>query len=115
MLKRVRPNKHAILHRDNARPHTSRQTEETLNNSSYCPIRPTAHTLRQVTFTFSRYLSNTSEESITKAMKMWRLPFDIGSGKNVWTISPTACVNLYVVGSCVWVGMDLRKETGKKA
>ncbi|GFR94676.1 histone-lysine N-methyltransferase SETMAR [Elysia marginata] len=27
-LKRVRPTKHAILHHDNARPHTSRQIEE---------------------------------------------------------------------------------------
>ncbi|GFS09058.1 histone-lysine N-methyltransferase SETMAR [Elysia marginata] len=44
------------LHRDNARPHASRQTEETLHKMNYVvlPIRFTAQTLRQVTFTFSQ-------------------------------------------------------------
>ncbi|GFR72797.1 histone-lysine N-methyltransferase SETMAR [Elysia marginata] len=34
-LKRVRPIKHAILHHDNARPHTSRQTEEALHKMNF--------------------------------------------------------------------------------
>ncbi|GFR92813.1 transposase [Elysia marginata] len=34
-LKRVRPAKHAILHHDNARPHTSRHTEEALHKMNF--------------------------------------------------------------------------------
>ncbi|GFS15365.1 mariner transposase [Elysia marginata] len=34
-LKPLRPTKHAILHHDNARPHTSRQTEETLHKMNF--------------------------------------------------------------------------------
>ncbi|GFR88109.1 transposase [Elysia marginata] len=34
-LKRVRPTKHAMLHHDNARPHTSRQTEEALHKMNF--------------------------------------------------------------------------------
>ncbi|GFR96215.1 histone-lysine N-methyltransferase SETMAR [Elysia marginata] len=31
----MRPTKHAILHHDNARPHTSRQTEEALHKRNF--------------------------------------------------------------------------------
>ncbi|GFR87087.1 transposase [Elysia marginata] len=34
-LKRVRPTKHAILHHDNARPHTSRKTEKALHKMNF--------------------------------------------------------------------------------
>ncbi|GFR64073.1 histone-lysine N-methyltransferase SETMAR [Elysia marginata] len=34
-LKRVRPTKHAMLHHDNARPHTSRQTREALHKMNF--------------------------------------------------------------------------------
>ncbi|GFS06420.1 histone-lysine N-methyltransferase SETMAR [Elysia marginata] len=34
-IKRVRPTKHAIPHHDNARPHTSRQTEEALHKMNF--------------------------------------------------------------------------------
>ncbi|GFS00937.1 histone-lysine N-methyltransferase SETMAR [Elysia marginata] len=34
-LKRVRPTKHAILYHDNARPHTSRKTEEALHKMNF--------------------------------------------------------------------------------
>ncbi|GFR71361.1 histone-lysine N-methyltransferase SETMAR [Elysia marginata] len=34
-LKCVRPTKHAILHHDNAKPHTSRQTEEALHKMNF--------------------------------------------------------------------------------
>ncbi|GFS04208.1 histone-lysine N-methyltransferase SETMAR [Elysia marginata] len=37
-LKRVRPTKHAILHHDNDREHTSRQTEEALHKMNFVVI-----------------------------------------------------------------------------
>ncbi|GFS05480.1 transposase [Elysia marginata] len=37
-LKRVRPTKHAILHPDNARLHTSRQTEEALHKVNFVEL-----------------------------------------------------------------------------
>ena len=39
-LRRVRPEKQAILHHDNARPHTSRQTQEALRRLNFNDILP---------------------------------------------------------------------------
>ncbi|GFR68201.1 histone-lysine N-methyltransferase SETMAR [Elysia marginata] len=42
-LKRVRPTKHAILHQDNARPHTSRQTLEKLHKMNFFVLPHPSH------------------------------------------------------------------------
>ncbi|GFS17348.1 histone-lysine N-methyltransferase SETMAR [Elysia marginata] len=47
--KSVRSTKHAILHHDNAKPHTSRQAEEALHKMNFAVL---PQTLRQVTLPF---------------------------------------------------------------
>ncbi|GFR88170.1 transposase [Elysia marginata] len=42
-LNRARPTEHAILHHDNARPHTSRQTEEALHKRNFVVLPHTSY------------------------------------------------------------------------
>ncbi|GFS23622.1 histone-lysine N-methyltransferase SETMAR [Elysia marginata] len=55
-LKRVSPTKHAILHHNNARPHTSRQTEKALHKMNFVvlPHLSSSPDLAPMIFTFSR-------------------------------------------------------------
>ncbi|GFR70408.1 histone-lysine N-methyltransferase SETMAR [Elysia marginata] len=79
-LKRVRPTKHAILHHDNARPHTSRQTYETLHkmnfvvlpHASYSPdLAPTDFYLFPKLREHLRGNHYESDEDVQAAVRHW--------------------------------------------
>ncbi|GFR97672.1 histone-lysine N-methyltransferase SETMAR [Elysia marginata] len=107
-LKRVHPKKHAILvlHHDIDRPHTSRQTEEALHNfvvlphPSYSPdITPNDFYLSPKLKECLRGNHYEGDEDVEAAVRHW-------FRQKCVDFLHTACVNLYVVGSCVWIGME---------
>ncbi|GFR80004.1 transposase [Elysia marginata] len=107
-LKRLRPTKHAILHHNNARPHTSRQTEEALHkmkfvvlpHPSYSPdLAPSDFYLFPKLKEQLKGNHYESDEDVEAVVRHW-------FRQKKKTFSPMTCVNLYVNGSCVWIGME---------